>query len=46
MKLKKFILVLQILSFRHTKQTSKNVADTTFNIHIHSPTQQGIELKV
>ena len=26
-----FFLVSQVLSFRHTKQTSKNVADTTFN---------------
>ena len=29
-KLKTFYLVSQVLSFRHTKQTSKNVADTTF----------------
>ena len=29
-KLKTFFLVLQVLLFRHTKQTSKNVADTTF----------------
>ena len=26
-----FFLVSQVLSFRHTKQTSKNVAGTTFN---------------
>ena len=45
-EIKRIILVLQVLSFRHTKQTSKNVADTTFNIHIHSPAQQCIELKV
>ena len=25
-----FFLVSQVLSLRHTKQTSKNVADTTF----------------
>ena len=30
MKQKTFSLVSQVLSFRHTKQTSKNVADTTF----------------
>ena len=29
---KRFFLVPQVLSFRHTKQTSKNVADTTFKI--------------
>ena len=29
-KSKAFFLVLQVLSFIHTKQTSKNVADTTF----------------
>ena len=28
--MKAFLLVLQVLSLRHTKQTSKNVADTTF----------------
>ena len=27
---KTLFLVSQVLSFRHTKQTSKNVADTTF----------------
>ena len=30
MKRDYFFLVSQVLSFRHTKQTSKNVADTTF----------------
>ena len=30
MKLKTFFLVSRVLSFRHTKQISKNVADTTF----------------
>ena len=30
MKEKTFFLLLQVLLFRHTKQTSKNVADTTF----------------
>ena len=30
---KAFFLILQVLSFRHTKQSSKNVADTTFNIY-------------
>ena len=30
-KQKTFSVVSQVLSFRHTKQTSKNVADTTFN---------------
>ena len=29
-KLKTFFLVSRVLSFRHTKQISKNVADTTF----------------
>ena len=29
-KLKTFLLVSQVPSFRHTKQTSKNVAGTTF----------------
>ena len=33
MKLKTFLLVSQVVSFRHTKQTSKNVADTTFKLH-------------
>ena len=32
MKEKTFFLVPQVLSFRHAKQTSKNVADTTFNV--------------
>ena len=31
-EIKTFLLVSQVLSFRHKKQTSKNVADTTFNI--------------
>ena len=30
MKEKTFFLVSQVLPFRHTKETSKNVADTTF----------------
>ena len=29
-EIKAFFLLSQVLSFRHTKQTSKNVADTTF----------------
>ena len=29
-KLKTYFFVSQVLSFWHTKQTSKNVADTTF----------------
>ena len=29
-KQKTFFLVSQVLSFRYTKQTSKNVVDTTF----------------
>ena len=29
-KEKTFFLVSQVLSFRHTKQTSKNVVDTIF----------------
>ena len=32
MKLKTFFLVSQVLSFRCKKQTSKNVADTTFKV--------------
>ena len=31
MELKIFFLVSQVISFRLTKQASKNVADTTFN---------------
>ena len=31
-ELKLFFLVSKVLSFRHTKQTSKNAADTTFNL--------------
>ena len=31
-KKKTFFLVSQGLSFRHAKQTSKNVADTTFKV--------------
>ena len=27
-----FFLASQVLSFRHKKQTNKNVADTTFNL--------------
>ena len=34
MKQKTFFLVSQVLSFRHTKQTSKNVVDTTFKVRI------------
>ena len=30
-KSKTFFFVSKVLSFRHAKQTSKNVADTTFN---------------
>ena len=33
---KNFSLVSQVLSFRHTSQTSKNVADTTFNFLMFS----------
>ena len=29
---KTFFIVSQVLSFRHIIQTSKNVADTTFNV--------------
>ena len=29
-----FFLVSHVLSFRYTKQTSKNVVDTTFNIKL------------
>ena len=37
MKEKAFFLVSQVLSFRHTKQISKNVAGTTFNLlNIHT----------
>ena len=32
MKWKTFFLVSKVLAFRHTKQTNKNVADTTFKI--------------
>ena len=31
-EIKIFFLVLKVLSFRHSKQTSKNVADTTFKL--------------
>ena len=31
-KQKTFFLVSNVLSFRHTKQTSKNAADTTFKV--------------
>ena len=31
-EIKTFFLVSQVLSFTHTKQTSKNVADTTFKV--------------
>ena len=33
MKQKAFFLVSQVLSFRHTKQTTKNVVDTSSKIH-------------
>ena len=33
-EIKNIFLVLKVLSFRHTKQTSKNVADTTFKLHV------------
>ena len=36
-KQKTFFLVSQVLSFRHTKQTSKNVADTTFKLELIVP---------
>ena len=32
-KIKSIFLVSQVLSFRHTKQTSKNVADTIFEVY-------------
>ena len=32
MKLKTFFFVSQVLCFRHTKQTRKNVADITFKL--------------
>ena len=35
-KWKAFFLVSKWLSFRHTKQTSKNVADTTFKYHLQN----------
>ena len=31
-EIKSIFIVSQVLSFRHTKQTSKNVADTTFKL--------------
>ena len=31
-KMKMFFLVSQVLFFRNTKQTNKNVADTTFKL--------------
>ena len=31
MKQKTFFFVSRVLSFRHTKQTNKNIVDTTFN---------------
>ena len=34
MKLKTFILVSEVLFYRHRMQTSKNVADTTSNVSI------------
>ena len=36
-KQKTFFLVSQVLSFRHTKQTSKNVVDTTFKLELIVP---------
>ena len=41
---KTFFLVSQVLSFRHTKQTSKNVADTTFKV-VKSREDSGLLLK-
>ena len=35
MEKKTFFLVSKVLSFSHTKQTSKNVADTTFKLQMH-----------
>ena len=34
MKQKTFFLFSQVLSFRHKKQTCKNVADSTFNTYL------------
>ena len=33
-KRKAFFLVSQVLSFRYTKRTRQNVADTTFKFHL------------
>ena len=33
-EIKTFFLVSKVLSFRHTKQTSKNVADATFKMGV------------
>ena len=33
---------MQVLSFRHTKQTSKNVADTTFKVRDHCHIMENI----
>ena len=37
MKIFFFFLLSQVPSFRHTKQTSKDVADTTFKELCHDP---------
>ena len=39
MKDKKFVLVSQLLSLRLTKQTSENVADTSFKVGISATCQ-------
>ena len=35
-EIKTFFLVSQVFSFRHTKQTNRNVADTTFKAFLFS----------
>ena len=46
-EIKNIFLALQVLSFRHVKQTSENVADTTFNMSVTSLRQTVIhKLKV
>ena len=46
-EIKIFFVASQVLSFRHVKQTSKNVADTTFNMLVTSLCQTVIhKLKV
>ena len=39
MKLEAFFFVLQVLSFRHTKQTTKNVVYIAFNYCVAVPLQ-------